>query len=302
MLKALAAGHVPQHASATEPLTAVVKVPDERLDRLATMVQAKKTTYLELRIHDFPSFSVGKKGPPPQLLGSLATSDLLVHVVRAFSEASVPHPLESVDPMRDVAAMDLELVLADLGIVERRIERLTVEMRSVAAGARGAQEREMALIQRLKSALEGEKPLRTLDLNADEKVSLGGFNLLTLKPQLIVLNVDEGDAAQALQMEAEATTKLKGTGTAVIALAAKAEADVAELPKDEALEFRKELGLPEEPAAARVLRESVALLGLISFFTAGPQDTHAWSVPGGDAGGEGGGADPLRHRAGLHSG
>lgn len=283
LLKALAAGHVPQHASLTEPLTAVVKVPDERLDRLATMVQAKKTTYLELRIHDFPSFSVGKKGPPPQLLGSLATNDLLVQVVRAFSEASVPHPLESVDPARDIEAIDLELVLADLGIVERRIERLTVEMRSLAAGARGAQEREMGLLQRLKSTLEAEKPLRTLGLGAEEKVSLGGFNLLTLKPQLIVLNVDEGDAARAAKLEGEAAAKLEGTGTAVIALAAKAEADVAELPEDEAVEFRKELGLAEEPAAARVLRESVALLGLISFFTAGPQDTHAWSVPVGTA-------------------
>src|SRR5581483_8489645 len=179
LLRALAAGHVPQHASPNDPVVAVVKVPDERLDRLAALVQAKKTTYLELRIHDFPSFAVGKKGPPPQLLGALSTTDLLVHVVRAFRSESVPHPLGSVDPLRDIAAMDLELAFADLGIVERRIERLTAEMRSLAAGARGAQEREMALLQRLKAALEAEKPLRTLGLTAEEKAALGGFNFLT---------------------------------------------------------------------------------------------------------------------------
>jgi GTP-binding protein YchF len=281
LLKALAAGHLPHHAAVNEPLTAVVKVPDERLDRLATMVQAKKTTYLELRIHDYPSFAVGKKGPPPQLLGSLATNDLLVHVVRAFGDESVPHPQGSVDPERDIAALDLELAFADLGIIERRLERLTVEMRSLAAGARGNQEREMALLQRLKAALEQEKPLRTLPLAPDEKTVLGGFNLLTLKPLLIVLNVDEGNAQAAGALEARYREKLAGAGFGVIAIAAKAEADMAELSDEEAAEFRKELGLAEQPAAARVLSEVVSLLGLISFFTAGPQDTHAWSVPSG---------------------
>ena len=280
LLKALASGHLPGHAGANEPVVAVVKVPDDRLDRLAAMVKAKKTTYLELRIFDFPSFAVGKKGPPPQLLGALATNDLLVHVVHAFNDASVPHPLESVDPARDIAAMDLELVLADLGIVERRIDRLTSEMRSLASGARGAQEREMALLQRLKAALEDEKPIRTLGLSAEEKAGLGGFNLLTLKPMLIVLNVNEADAARASEVEREFAT-YAGPGSAVVALAARGEADVAELPDEEAIEFRKELGLPEETAAARMLREAVAILGLISFFTAGQQDTHAWSVAAG---------------------
>ncbi len=281
LLKALASGHLPHGGSPSEPTLAVVKVPDERLDRLATQVQAKKTTYLELRIFDFPSFAIGKKGPPPQLLGALATNDLLVHVVRAFTDESVPHPLESIDPVRDIEAMDLELVFADLGIVDRRIERLAAEMRSLAAGARGAQEREMALLQRLKASLEAEKPIRSLGLNAEEKASLGGFNLLTLKPMLIVINVDEAEAARASEIEAQYRDKVPGPETAVVALAAKGEADVAELSEEEATEFRQELGLPDEAAAARVLREAVALLGLIAFFTAGPQDTHAWSVPAG---------------------
>jgi ribosome-binding ATPase len=276
LLQALAAGHLPAHNNPNEPAMAVVKVPDERLDKLATLVSAKKTTYLELKILDFPSFSLGKKGPPPQLLGTLSTADLLVHVVQAFEDASVPHPLESVDPGRDIVAMDLELAFADLAVIERRMERLTAEMRSMAAGARGAHEREMALMQRMKDALENEKPLRSLGLTAEEKLLLSGFNFLTLKPLLIVLNIAEGEDVG--KIEGQARSKYAAPETSVIAVPVKGEADVAELPEDEAAEFRRELGLPEMAAAERLLQESVSLLGLITFYTAGPQDTHAWSV------------------------
>ena len=274
LLKALAAGHLPHHASPNEPAVAVVKVPDERLDRLAALVSARKTTHLELRLLDFPSLSAGRKGPPPQLLGVLSTADLIVHVVRAYGESDV-------DPARDIAALDMELVLADLGIVDRRIERLSIESRSLPAGARGAQEWERALLRRLKEALEAEKPARSLGLTADEKALLAGFNLITAKPLLIVLNIDESEAARTEQIEAEARARYAGAETGLIALAAKAEADVAELPADEAAEFRRELGLPETPAAARLLQEAVSLLGLITFYTVAPQDTHAWSVPAG---------------------
>ena len=281
LLKALAAGHLPQHGSPNEPVLAVVKVPDQRLDRLAQLVAARKTTYLELRLLDFPSLSVGRKGPPPQLLGVLSTVDLLVHVVRAFSDEAVPHPLDGVDAARDVAALDLELALSDLGTVERRIDRLTAESRSLAAGARGEKEREMALMRRIKEALETEKPVRALGLTPDELSTLSGYNLLTAKPLLLVLNIDEADVDKTAAIEADARKRLVGEGTSVIAVAAKAEADVAELAQDEALEFRRELGLPDATAASRLLQEAVSLLGLITFYTAGPQDTHAWSIPAG---------------------
>jgi GTP-binding protein YchF len=278
LLRGLAAGHLPHGGSPNEPAVAVVKVPDERLDRLATLVNARKTTYLELRLLDFPAFSAGKKGPPPQLLGTLSTADLLVHVVRDFSDEAVPHPLESIDPDRDIAALELELVFADLGVVERRIERVMVEARSMAAGARGAQERELGLLRRLKEALDAEKPLRALGLTPEEKLQLSGFNLLTAKPLLTVLNINEADAPRTGEIEAGAKARHAGPGSSVIAIAAKAEADLAELPPDEAAEFRSELGLPEMAAAERLLQEAVSLLGLITFYTVGPQDTHAWSI------------------------
>jgi ribosome-binding ATPase len=278
---ALAAGHLPAHNNPNEPTMAVVKVPDERLERLATLVAAKKTTYLELRLLDSPSFSVGKKGPPPQLLGVLSTADLLVHVVRAFEDASVPHPLESVDPARDIADLDLELAFADLAVIERRLERLAAETRSMAAGARGAQEREMALLNRLKDTLEEEKPLRSLGLSDEERTLLGGFNLQSLKPMLIVLNISESDVERIEAIEAEARERYAAPETAVIAVPIKGEADVAELPPEEAIEFRRELGLPEKAAAERLLQETISLLGLLTFYTAGPQDTHAWSIRAG---------------------
>ena len=281
LLKALASGHLPGHSDPNEPAVAVVKVPDDRLARLAALVSARKTTYIELRLLDFPSLSVGKKGPAAQLLGSLSTADLVVHVVHTFGDPSVPHPLDSVDPARDVAALDLELSLADLGIVERRIERLAIETRSLPAAARGAQERELALLRRLKEGIETEKPVRALGLTADEQGLLAGFNLITAKPLLIVLNIDESDAARAAEIEAEARERLAGPATGVIAVAAKAEADVAELSAADAAEFRRELGLPAAPVADRLLQEAVALLGLITFYTVAPQDTHAWSVAAG---------------------
>lgn len=276
LLKALAAGHLPAHTNPNEPAVAVVKVPDERLDKLASLVKAKKTTYLELRLLDFPPFSVGKKGPPAQLLGVLSTADLLVHVVHAFESASVPHPLDSVDPARDIAALDLELCFADLGIVERRIERLTTEVRSLPAGARGAQERELALLGRLKQALEGEQPLRDVELSDKEKSALAGFNLISAKPLLIVLNIDESDAGRLAELEADARRRYESVNAGVIAVPVKGEAEVAELSEDEAVEFRRELGLPETPAAERLLQAAVSLLGLVTFYTAGEQDTHAW--------------------------
>ena len=281
LLRALASGHLPNRGSANDPSVAVVKVPDERLDEMAKLVSAKKTTYLEQRILDFPSFGVGKKGPPAQLLGSLSTADLLVHVVRTFEDETVIHPLETTDGLRDIAALDFELMIADLGVIERRVERLKVEARSVAAKARGQQEREMAVLTRLKDGLENEKPVRALGLTEDEKISLGGFNLFTAKPMLVVLNLSENNAGDTEAIEAEVRAAYSGPGIGVIAIAAKSEADLAELTTEEAADFRSELGLPPTTAAERVLQEAVSLLGLITFYTVGPQDTHAWSIPAG---------------------
>jgi hypothetical protein len=153
-------------------------------------------------------------------------------------------------------------------------------MRSLAAGARGAYERETALLTRLKEGLEASQSIRSQNLTADETALLGGYNFLTQKPLLIVLNVDEtGDGGEALASAIR--ERFGGAGVAVETAAARAEAELAELEPAEAREFRAEMGLAGEPAVARILQAAVSLLGLITFITAGPQDTHAWSVAAG---------------------
>jgi hypothetical protein len=144
------------------------------------------------------------------------------------------------------------------------------------------QERELALLNRLKETLESEQPLRSVSLSDEEKALLAGFNLISAKPLLIVLNIDEADAGRIEAIEAAARAGFaSGAQTGVIAVPVRGEADVAELSPEEAAEFRKELGLPETPAAGRLLQAAVSLLGLIAFYTAGEQDTHAWSIPAG---------------------
>jgi hypothetical protein len=257
-----------------------VRVPEDRLDRLARLLESKKTTYLEHRLLDFPAFSVGKKGPPPRVLGALATCDLLVDIVRAFESDSVPHPLGGVDPWRDTALIDEELALADLAIVERRIEKVTVEARSLPAGARAAQDRELALLRRLKESLEAGVAVRSQGIPLDELALIAGFNLLTAKPMLVFLNVNEADAARFEAIEAAAAVRL-GPGAGVVAGAARAEADVAELPDEDAGIFRRELRLPERSLAERLLQRASSLLGLVGFFTVSPQEARAWAVPAG---------------------
>ena len=139
----------------------------------------------------------------------------------------------------------------------------------------------MALLERLKTGLEAELPIRAQDVAASDLATLSGFNFLTAKPLLVVLNAAEEDASRTKDIETEVEGVLGGRGIGVVALAAKTEADLTELSVDEAKEFRRELGLPPDAASGRLLLAAMSMLGQISFFTAGPQDTHAWSVAAG---------------------
>ncbi len=267
---------------AHEPNIGVVKVPDPRLDALAAMYHPKKVTPAEIRYVDFPAaganFGRGE-GPGSQFLNEVRRADALIHVVRAFEDPAVPHPEGSVDPARDIATMDLELAFADLALIERRLERLEAELRSTKVGERGAGERERALLVRLKQALEAEQPLRTLDLTEDEQRLISGFRFLTLKPLLILLNLDELQVARREEIEHEFRQRYAAPHTDVAALCGRLEMELLELAPDEAAEYRRELGLGEETGLDRTIRLSYALLGLISFLTAGPDECRAWPVP-----------------------
>jgi GTP-binding protein YchF len=266
---------------ALEPSVGVVKVPDERLDGLSDLLHAKKVTHAEVRFLDFPGgLAVRGEGPSGAYLASLGQCDALVHVVRAFTEESVPHPEGSVNPERDVGAVDLELAFADLAAIERRVEKLDISVRSARAGEREVGERELALLGRLREGLEGERPLRAQELSAEERKTLAGYQFLTLRPLLLVLNVDERDVGRVREIEAEYAEKWRAPGVEVAALCAKLEGELAELDGQEAEEFRRDMGI-EESGLGRMLRLSQDALGLVTFFTVGEPEGRAWPVPNG---------------------
>ena len=279
VFNAVTGGHArSERYGGTEPNIGVVKVPDDRLDRLRAALQSRKTTYVEARYLDFPgSLSVKGDGAAGAHLAALAQVDALVHVVRAFREESVPHPEGSVDPHRDIANVNLELAFADIGLLQRRYEKLEIAARSAPRGERDADERELALVQRLRDALEREEPLRGQELSPDERRIISGYQLLTDRPLLILISIDEADIVRAGEIEEEFSDRWAGTGVETAALCGKLEQELTELSEEEAAEFRTDLGL-EEGGLQRMLRLSQHVLGLITFFTVGDTDAHAWAI------------------------
>lgn len=266
------------YSSRDEPNVGVVRVPDPRLDALAAAFRPKKTTHAEIRWVDYPVAGFGPDAPGAQFLADLATMDALVHVVRGFEDEAVPHPSGSVDPDRDAATLGMELAFADLASVERRAARLETEIRSVRAAERGELERDRALLERLHSALEEERPVRALDLTAAEERSLADQQLVTRCPQMLVLNIDEADVERAAEIEAAFAESHGGANVAVAAVCARLEAELAALAPEEAAEFRRELGLPEESPLDRLVRSAYDLLGLLSFLTVSEQECRAWPL------------------------
>jgi GTP-binding protein YchF len=265
------------YGAGVQPNIGVVKVPDERLEKLAKIFDPKKFTLADIRYIDFPgeAFSSGQ-GPSPQFLAQLARCDALIHVVRAFTDETVPHPQQTVDAARDAAAMDLELAFADAGFIEKRLERIEAESRSMKAGERDAMERQVTLLTRLKAGLESDTPLRAEHMNEEETRMLVNYQFLTDKPLLVVLNIDDGDVARAAEIESQFAPKL-GEHAALAAIGGKIEAELAQMSEEEAVEFRNDMGITE-PGLSRMIRMSYELTGLISFFTVGPDECRAWNV------------------------
>ena len=257
----------------------ISKVPDARLDRLTAIFNPKKRVPATIEFIDF--VAAGKTGAAALVdVAGYRNADALVHVVRAFSDPSVPHPSGSVDPARDAQAMEDELILADLGVVERRLERLDKDSKK----NRSADlETERALLLRCQPALENGQPLRALGLSGDESKQLRGFQLLSAKPLLVVINLDEADVAEAAHVEAAAertglTSFLSRAGTLAVPVCAKIELEIAGLDPTDADAFLKDLGLAES-GLDRVIRASYQLLGYMSFFTVGEDECRAWSIP-----------------------
>jgi GTP-binding protein YchF len=266
-----------------ETSVGISKVPDPRLDRLTAMYNPRKRVPATV---EFTDLAVAGAGGAKALVDVVAykNADALVHVLHAFDDPAVAHPSGSIDPARDAQAMEDELMLADLGVAERRLERLEKDLKK----ARTADlEREREVISACKAALEDGMPLRALDMKGEDLRRLRGFQFLSAKPLLIVINVDEsqlsegGDAATRIDRAAGAaglTSFLSRAATAAVAVCAKIELEIAQLEPPDAAAFLADLGLTQS-GLDRVIRASYDLLGYISFFTVGEDECRAWSIP-----------------------
>jgi ribosome-binding ATPase len=260
----------------------ISKVPDARLDVLTAMYNPRKRVPATVEFTDM--IAPARTGAGAQALVDVAgykNADALVHVIRAFRDEAVPHPSGAVDPARDAQAMEDELILADLGVVERRLERIEKDLKK----ARTTElEKERDLVQRCKDALEAGTPLRALQLAAEDLKRLRGFQLLSAKPLLLVINLDEADLADVgasvdkAAQKTGLTTFLAHAATKAVALCAKIELEIAQLEGADAAAFLSDLGLTES-GLDRVIRASYDLLGYMSFFTVGEDECRAWSIP-----------------------
>ncbi len=253
----------------------VAHVPDARVDRLADVFQPPKITHATIEYADMPALSK-EALRDPGIMSSLRVGDAFLHVVRLFDDDTVMHVEGSLDPERDWKNVELELILSDLVVVEKRLERVEKDMQRI---KNPDLPKERDLLLKCKAALEAEQPLRELELTAEEDKVLRGFQFLSAKPMLLVLNLGESQAGSLEQVEEE-YRKLWLSERANIGLAAvcgSIESELAELPEEEAKEFMAGYGL-HQSGLERVLQASYSLLGLMSFLTAGETEVRAWTI------------------------
>jgi len=276
------AREAPRPAGRQEANVGVSRVPDDRLDELTALFNPKKHVPATVEFADMGGGTAsGSKAGAAALLDVAAfrNADALLHVVRMFRDPSVPHAAGSIDPARDARTMEDELILADLGVVERRLERLERDLKK---GVSADLKKEHEILQRCRAALEHGTPLRDLDLPTEEAHRLRGFQFLSSKPLLIVLNLDEADLPRADRAVELAGLQefVKGPHTRAVPICAKIELEIAQLDPADAAAFMADLGL-RESGLDRVIRASYDLLGYISFFTVGEDENRAWSIPRG---------------------
>lgn len=267
--------HQETRIGSTAVRTGVAKVPDRRLDELARIFEPPKITHATVEYLDMPSISK-ENLRDPAYVASLRVADAFAHVLRVFDDETVPHEKGSVDPLRDLEDVEVELVLSDLVVVEKRLERLEKDRKKIKDPNL---DREFALLEKCKALLEADTPLRQLELDAEDEKRIRGFQFLSQKPILYVLNIGERDVPRLHEIEAEWRVKLGNRAhTAVTAVCGKIEAELAELPPEDAGEYLASYGL-KESGLVRLISASYALLGLMSFLTAGETEVRAWTIP-----------------------
>lgn len=268
--------HEAARVGTMEARVGVAKVPDARVDALSRIFNPDKMTYATVEYLDFPAISK-EALREPSYLASLRTVDALAHVLRLFESDTVPHEEGSVDPLRDLDNVDTELVFSDLLVVEKRLERVEKDRKK----QRSADlDREFDILQRCKDELDAGRPLRGLELEPEDEKRIKGFQFLSQKPMLFVLNVGEQDAGRLAEVESEYRQGplANRPGTAVTAVCGKIEAELAELSPEEAKDYMASYGITGS-ALERLITATYSLLGLMSFLTAGDTEVRAWTIP-----------------------
>jgi GTP-binding protein YchF len=273
------------YSAADQPNMAVVKVPDPRLDVLAEMFHPRKIVPADVQFTDVPGMSAAakeKESREPvsrQTLGFLSTVDALVIVVRAFENASVPLPegSDSIDPLRDVETILLEMTFSDLGIIERRLERIKAEIPKLKGPERESREREQEVLSRIGPALESGGNIREMELNEDDEKSIRNYGFLSAKPVLVVVNLGDNNLDAGPQLETMIREKVGSASVEVIAIPAQLEMEIGQLGEEDAAEFRESMGVGPS-RLGEVVGKSYSLLGLISFLTTGEDEVRAWTI------------------------
>jgi len=279
LFRILTKAHLSEHAYANprEAHVGVAKVPDDRLDRLAALYHPKKLTHASVEYVDLGA--IGQEAlKESSYIGHLRNVDALAHVLRVFEDASIPH-VGPIDPLRDIKNVEFDLMISDLGQIEKRLERVEKDLKKM----RSAElEKEFDLLKRANTHLETERPLRELEMTPEDKKRFRGFMFLSEKPVLFVLNVSETtdlgrDLEQAVA-KYKLTDAVSRPNAAAAAICGKVEAELSEMSDEDAAEFLASYGL-KESGLSRLIRTTYKLLGLISFFTLGDDECRAWTVP-----------------------
>jgi len=268
--------HQETRIGSTAARTGVAKVPDARLDALGRLFEPNKLTHATVEYVDMPSISK-ESLRDASYVASLRNVDAFAQVLRLFADETVPHEKGSVDPVRDLEDVETELILSDLVVIEKRLERLDKDRKKI---KNPELDREFDVLARCKAALEDNRPLRQLEFDAEDEKRIRGFQFLSQKQMLYVLNIGEEDTAKLHDREHEF---LQGPiagrrGVSATAVCGKVEAELAELPREEQKEYLSSYGL-QESGLERLISATYSLLGLMSFLTAGEDECRAWTIP-----------------------
>ncbi|MBV9087846.1 MAG: redox-regulated ATPase YchF [Acidobacteriaceae bacterium] len=276
LFRILTKAHVEAHTNPREAHIGVAKVPDDRLDRLAALYNPRKLIHASVEYADVAA--IGQDAlKETAYASSLRQVDALAHVLRAFEDPAIPHVGE-IDPVRDAKNVEIDLIINDLGQIEKRMERLEKDLKK---GRTAELEREHELLVKSKEQLEKERPLRELELTPEDRKRMRGFMFLSQKPMLYVLNISEA-ADLGSQLE-NAVARYKLTDLAsrpnsgATAICGRVEAELSEMDDAEAAEFLASYNL-NESGLVRLIRKTYELLGLISFFTVGEDECRAWTI------------------------